>query len=214
MKKCHTNRSFKRQGTQLFLPVLISDDSWTKLPVPWRCRFSWTFGASIYACPSEHFDVPYYAATKKFGSMELVFLNTCNKNWTNKHLGGVENASELPEQVPHYFLTQEQLNKMSWFWGNWSFGAYDNLLPLHQKLKNVTQTCMLWIKDFPLWANTGLIAADPDFQRLTSFSGFPLCFLHWVNKFQAVFTGGLSSLLAANPKSLCKRAGFVLYCCQ
>ncbi|MCL5460057.1 hypothetical protein M3M33_15580, partial [Loigolactobacillus coryniformis] len=59
----------------------------------------WNFGASIYACPSMHFDVPYYAATKKFGFFGTRFLSTCNALNLENTWNGVEKASELPASL-------------------------------------------------------------------------------------------------------------------
>ena len=39
----------------------------------------WTTNTTIHACPSEYFDIPYYAAIKRFGFFGTRFQNTCKK---------------------------------------------------------------------------------------------------------------------------------------
>jgi len=55
------------EGTQMFTPILSSPDAyWQNRQCPETVDFlQHNMGASIYACPSNHFDVPYYAALNR-----------------------------------------------------------------------------------------------------------------------------------------------------
>jgi hypothetical protein len=191
------------EGTMLFLPILSSEDSyWQNRQCPATVDFlPWNYGASIYACPSEHFDVPYYAAIKKFGFYGTRFLNTCKSlNLTNP-ISGVENASELPTGDSNLVLEEgltepdEELD----IDGNWSFSYYNNLL---KTAKSEEQYANMYAlnKGFFLWANSGWLVSGSDFSTLSSLnSGVAPLFNYLCSKFDYALRSGLNSFTGNEP---------------
>jgi len=193
------------EGTALFLPVISSDDYyWQNRQCPDTVDFlSWTFGASIYACPSEHFDVPYYAALKKFGFYGTRFMNSCKALNLAYPLSGVEQAIELETsssdvEISDGELEPGDLDKD----GSWSFPAYNNLLKVAKAEERYANMYAL-NKGFFIWANSGYIASDPFFTSLSSSnSRFQPVYNSLVLKFANVFTSGLSSFTDGEPNVL------------
>jgi hypothetical protein len=190
------------EGTQLFIPVLSSEDHyWQNRQCPATVDYlPWNFGASIYACPSEHFDVPYYAALRKFGFYGVRFLNTCKALNLDYPLSGVENASELETSNSNVLLEEgeiepEELDKD----GLVSFNAFSNLLRTAKAEERYANMYAL-NKGFFLWSNTGYILTGEEYLTLASQNaGFASNFLYLVNKFQNVFQSGLSSFTGNEP---------------
>jgi hypothetical protein len=190
------------EGTQLFMPVLSSEESfWQNRQCPDTVDFlPHTFGASIYACPSEHFDVPYYAAIRKFGFYGTRFLNTCKALDLQYGLSGVTNASELPTSASNVALADgelepDDLDKD----GSWSFAAYDNLLRVAKAEERYANMYAL-NKGFFIWANSGYVANNTEFQYLSGHNvAFMPIYLELVNKFARVFASGMTSFTGSEP---------------
>ena len=188
------------EGTQLFTPVLSSEDYfWQNRQCPDTVDFlPWSFGASIYACPSEHFDIPYYAATKKFGFYGARFLNACTRLDLTNTWSGVTNALEVPVDGPISLDDPETEPEVDTD-GHWSFSSYDNLLRIAKAEERYSNMYAL-NKGFFLWANTGCIAADPDWAIVSAYDGFAASFTRMINKFSQLFASGMSSLVSGEPK--------------
>ncbi len=197
-----TPRRSLGEGTPLFIPILSSEESyWKNRQCPDVVDYlPWTFGGSIYACPSEHFDIPYYAAIKKFGFYGTRFLNTCKKLNLDYELSGVENAIELPTGNSNMVLGEGEIEPDELDGdGNWSFSLYNNLLKV-AKAEEAYSNMYALNKGFFLWANSGNIASGTDYQTLTGQnSAFDPAFKYLINKFQNVFTGGLISFTGTEP---------------
>jgi hypothetical protein len=190
------------QGTLLFLPELSSEDSyWQNRQCPDTVDFlPWTFGASIYACPSEHFDIPYYAATKKFGFYGTRFLNSCNALNLDNTWHDVPLASEMPESAVNVPIAKPDLEPDDIDReGSWSFSVYDNLIRTAKAEERYSNMYAL-NKGFFFWANSGLILADENYRKISGEGGFHYSFNSLIQKFQEVFTGGLSSFVSGEPK--------------
>lgn len=189
------------QGTAMFTPILSSEDMyWQNRQCPDTVDFlPWNFGASIYACPSEHFDIPYYAAIKKFGFYGTRFLNSCSRLDLNYKWNGVENALEVeaggpltldfPDIEPPDIDTD----------GSWGFSSYDNLLRVAHAEERYANMYAL-NKGFFLWANTGCITTDSRWNLLSQYDGFGNLFSGLVLKFQDVYQNGLSSFISGEPR--------------
>jgi hypothetical protein len=200
LDKKTSNRTLS-QGTQLFKPILSSDDSyWQNRQCPDTVDFlPWTFGASIYACPSEHFDIPYYSAIKKFGFYGTRFLNSCKRLNLENTLSGVQNASELPQSATNVPIDEgEQEPEGLDVDGSWTFSSYDNLLKIANAEERYSNMYAL-NKGFFLWANSGLVANTSNFAELNKFSGFAAEYSGLIQKFQNVFTGGFNDFVSGEP---------------
>jgi hypothetical protein len=188
----------KGEGTQLFLPVLSSEDYyWQNRQCPDAVDYlPWTFGASIYACPSEHFDVPYYAAIKKFGFYGARFLNSCTRLNLENPLSGVANAVE-PISPSVLAETETEPDDVD-AGGNWNFQAYDNLLQT-AKLEERYSNMYALNKGFFLWANLPYITNEPEYAQLYQNNSFVKAFSGLLNKFYAIYPSGISSFSGAEP---------------
>jgi hypothetical protein len=198
-----THRSIS-EGTQLFIPILSSEDSyWQNRQCPDTVDFlPHTFGASIYACPSEHFDIPYYSAIKKFGFYGTRFLNSCKKLLLVYPWSGVQNATELPEGAGPYTIDKDTtepdgLDEVDGE-GRWSFSDYDNLLRT-AKAEEKYSNMYAFNKGFFIWANSGYIGLQDEFSRLQNYNGFSASYNALLQKFQKIFTGGLTSFTGSEP---------------
>jgi hypothetical protein len=203
--KTISNRTIS-QGTQLFKPVLSSDASyWQNRQCPDTVDFlPWNFGASIYACPSIHFDVPYYAATKKFGFYGTRFLNSCKRLNLEHTWSGVPQASELAESHSNVHIESpetepDDIDEA----GNWNFGMYDNLLRTASAEERYSNMYAL-NKGFFIWANNTWITGHEEYSRLQKVNGFQGIYDNLVNSFQNIFTGGLASFVSGEPQVIVK----------
>ena len=190
------------EGTQLFEPVLSSEDMyWQNRQCPETVDFlPWNFGASIYACPSQHFDIPYYASLKRFGFYGVRFLNSCSRlNLTNSGANGVPNSQELPPQTGVLALdipdTEPDGIDDD---GNWSFSMYDNLLRIANAEERYSNMYAL-NKGFFLWANSGCVSGDPIWPIVSNYVGFVPTFKNLLAQFQNVYQNGLSSFVSGTP---------------
>lgn len=194
------------EGTQMFTPILSSADMyWQNRQCPDTVDFlPYTFGASIYACPSEHFDVPYYAAIKKFGFYGMRFVNTCKRLDLANSWNGVENASEVPTGTPIAIDAPETEPEVD-IDGNWSFSMYSNLLRVAKAEERYSNMYAL-NKGFFLWSNTGCIYPDARYKALlTGCDGFGSAFTGMILKFQEVYQNGLTSFLSGEPRIIIKQ---------
>lgn len=193
---------FLSEGTPLFIPILSSEESyWKNRQCPDTVDYlPWTFGASIYACPSEHFDIPYYAAVRKFGFYGARFLNTCKALNLDYELSGATDAIELPTGNSNLVLgageiEPDDLDKG----GAWSFSSYNNLLKVAKAEENYSNMYAL-NKAFFLWANSGEIVSGQDYLALSGQNlSFIPQFTSLIKKFQNVFESGIASFTGNEP---------------
>lgn len=188
------------QDTLLFKPVLSSEDYY------WQNRqcsdivdfLPWTFGASIYACPSLHFDIPYYAAIKKFGFYGTRFLNTCNKTDLSNSWSGVDDVSELPESQSDYLIDKGESEPEGVDTnGGWTFSMYDNILKTASAEERYSNMYAL-NKGFFLWANAPQIISEENYKSLSKIDGFSGLFSSLTGKFQQIYSDGLSSFISGD----------------
>lgn len=195
------------EGTQLFAPVLSSSDMyWQNRQCPATVDYlPWTFGASLYACPSEHFDIPYYAAIKKFGFYGTRFLNSCTKLSLTNEWSGVSGAVEVPTGVPIVVSQPDTEPDGIEEAASFSFSSYDNLLRI-AKAEERYSNMYAMNKGFFLWANSGCITSNPDWAYLVYEKPMigPL-FTSLINQFQAVYVSGLSSFISGEPHIVIKQ---------
>lgn len=189
------------EGTQLFTPILSSEDYyWQNRQCPDTVDFlPWNFGASIYACPSEHFDVPYYAAIKKFGFYGTRFLNSCSRLNLDYTWSGVDNSLELEPQAGTLDIPLPDTEPIGIDTdGSWSFSAYDNLLRTAKTEEQYSNMSAL-NKGFFLWANTGHVVNHASWQTVIGYPGFSNTFWTLVNQFSLVYPSGLLSFISGSP---------------
>src|SRR5438046_10503083 len=90
--------------------------------------------------------------------------------------------------------------------GSWTFPAYDALLKVAKAEERYANMYAL-NRGFFLWANSGYIATDPTFLRLSGENyGFSVYYNRLIKKFAEVFSGGLSSFTGNEPNVLLKVA--------
>lgn len=192
------------EGTQMFTPILSSEDSyWKNRQCPDTVDFlPWNFGASIYACPSEHFDIPYYSAVKKFGFYGMRFLNSCTRLNLTTAWSGAPNAVEIAGPLDLDFPDVEPDNIDEE--GSWTFSSFDNLLRTAGAEERYGNMYAM-NKAFFLWSNTGCIFSDNDYLYLSGkYDGLHSSFSALVDKYQYVYKNGLSSFLSGEPRVIIK----------
>ena len=183
-------------GSQLFEAQLSNDQYyWDRRQCPEIINFlPHTFGGAIYACPSYYFDVPYYAARKKFGFYGTRFLNGCVSLELDYPLSGRPtsiNAVDLDYRDSGSFVyslpdgAEPAPDKGI----NWSFGAYSNLLKIAAAEEGQTDFYAL-NKEFFFWANSGLIASSPEYASLSGNVEFLALFNNLANKYKTYFPSG------------------------
>jgi len=191
-------------GSELFNYTLAdSDDYWARRQCPETVNFlPHTFGASIYACPSYYFDIPYYAALNKFGFYGTRFFNGCVSLPFDYAVSGnpaYPDAVEIDTGVTYTSTdgtTDTVLNGDAGI--NWSFAAYANLLNVAQAEQDSSDFYSLNMALF-LWANSGLIAQSSDYNALTGNQSFLVLYNNLFNGLSAVFPSGIYSLLNGQP---------------
>ena len=156
-----------------------------------------TFGASIYACPSYYFDVPYYAAIKKFGFYGTRFFNGCIsleldyplKEDYEHH----PNAVEIPfNQV---YTTPGEGEPSNDKGINLGFSSYNNLLRL-AAVEEKTSDFYAMNKTLFLWGNSGLIQQSSGYSQLTGNAKFNVIFKNLFTQFDASFPNGKTDLIS------------------
>ena len=193
--------SNQNYGSQLFQYELSdSDQYWNRRQCPETINFlPHTFGGAIYACPSYYFDVPYYAALKKFGFYGTRFFNGCVSLNFDYPLNGDEvnhpNAVEIDTGVTYVSIggsTDSELNNDAGI--NWSFSAYNNLLRVAKAEEESLDFYGLNTTLF-LWANSGLIQQSQEYSGLSNNLAFLALYNNLFNGLDAVFPSGIYSII-------------------
>jgi hypothetical protein len=194
-------------GSKIFKAELSDPDHyWENRQCPGIVDFlPHTFGASIYACPSYYFDVPYYAALNKFGFYGVRFFNGCvslNLNYPSSGYNpnsnppsGAENALELPGEGYSYVYPEEDEpdEDVGINYGN---NIYDNLLNIAKSEESVNDFFAL-NKSFFLWANYQIITGINEYNILTGkYSFFSGLLSRYLNEFDLIFPSGKNDLLS------------------
>lgn len=194
------------EGTQMFTPFLSSPDMyWQNRQCPDTVDFlPWNFGASIYACPSEHFDVPYYAAIKKFGFYGTRFLNSCTRLALEHKWNGVDNALEVTAGGPLVLDMPDVEPDDIDIDGAFNFSYYDNLLRVAKAEERYSNMYAL-NKGFFIWANSTCIANDANWPVVDKYDGFGNAYSGLTAKFQNVYTNGLASFISGEPPVVIKQ---------
>ena len=181
-------------GSQLFEAQISNEvNYWDRRQCPMGINFlPHTFGGTIYACPSYTFEIPYYAATKKFGFYGARFLDGCLSLDLGDAINDVPNSSDLPPNATYTIPEEEEpdpdVGTLS------SNSRYDNLLDIANK-EELHSDFYAMNKGLFLWANSGLINLSPDFVSLNSVTGFPQLYSGLLSQYSAVFSGGKSGML-------------------
>lgn len=191
-------------GSQLFKYELSSSDHyWENRQCPGIVDFlPHTFGGSIYACPSYHFDVPYYAAINKFGFYGTRFLNGCvslqldypSSGYPSR---GADNAQELPGDGYNFIYPEErepEEDKANLY----SFAIYDNLLKI-AKNEEANNDFFALNKLFFIWANLNLIKQSTEYLSIVEkYPTFPILLTDYLGQFNSFLPNGINDLLVNN----------------
>lgn len=182
------------KGTQLFEAKMAdSDHWWENRQCPETVDFlPWTFGASIYDCPRNYFEVPYYSAIGKFGYFGTRFQTTCKTliRDTSNDIGGQKlpipvYEIETPLPAPKEYNQGEQDGD-----GHSSDFYFNNLLATAKREQNYTEWSV-GNRGFYLWANCSLVESSPNYQKLVNLHPD---FIGGFNSLKAAFSGKLNSL--------------------
>lgn len=186
-------------GSKLFDYILSDHDHyWENRQCPNVVDFlPYTFGGAIYACPSYHFDVPYYAALNKFGFYGTRFLNGCISLELIYSLSGDSvkhpNAIEIPSGYSYVLPDEEEPDNDKGV--AYSNSKYDNLL-LIAKLEQNSSDFYALNKSLFFWANSGLIFNDSSYQYLIDkYQNFHTLLVNCFGELPVVFPNGRSDLL-------------------
>lgn len=188
------------KGTQLFDAKISHQDMyWENRQCPATVDFlPYTFGGAIYACPSEHFDIPYYAAIKKYGFYGTRFFNTCKALNLTQSLSGVTQAAEIDMSTPPIIAVGENepddLDKD----GNVSFSAFSNLLRTAKAEERYSNMYAL-NKGFFLWANRGGVTSGFRYAQLSNIVGFTSLISGLFRNYDEIFASGMSSFTGNEP---------------
>lgn len=192
-------------GSNLFEYELSdSDDYWLRRQCPEVVNFMpHTFGGSVYSCPSYYFDIPYYAAIKKFGFYGTRFMNGCVSLSMDYAISGnntlYPNSMEINTGVTFVSTAGTTDNQLANDKGvNWSFSAYNNLLKIAQAEELSSDFYGLNMALF-LWANSGLIAQSFEYGNLVNNPDFLVLYNNLFNGLSAVFPSGIYSLISGQP---------------
>ena len=189
-------------GSQLFEADLSMEDNyWERRQCPKGIDFlPHTFGASIYACPSYYFEVPYYAALKKFGFYGTRFFNGCvSLSLTYPASGDVTKPDSVEIDTGVKYITPDDSEPDEDGGINWSFGAYDNLLRI-AKAEESNSDFYALNKMLFLWANKSLVSSSSEYNYLSNNYGskFTSLFNNLFNEIDQTFPHGKSDLLNTN----------------
>lgn len=191
-------------GSQLFEATLSDQENyWERRQCPNAIDFlPHTFGASIYACPSFHFDVPYYAAIKKFGFYGTRFFNGCVSLQLEYPPSGNPSridSVEIPFTAPsgYVYITPEEGEPDNDKGIASSFSAYNNLLKV-AATEELNSDFFALNKSLFLWANRNLIFNSAEYSQLSENYNFPPLFKNLFNEYDAVFPSGITGLLTSN----------------
>lgn len=187
-------------GSQLFKAELSSPDHyWENRQCPAVVDFlPYTFGGAIYACPSYHFDIPYYAAINKFGFYGTRFLNGClSLQFEYPSSGGIPNAQELPSEGYSYTYPEEEEpddDKPNFS----SDEDYDNLLKI-AKSEEAYNDFFALNKMLFIWSNIDLLKESYEFLQLKNkYPTFPGLLQNFLGEFYEFFPNGKEALITNN----------------
>jgi hypothetical protein len=192
-----------QEGTALFDSTLaIEDNYWVNRQCPSTVDYlPWTFGASIYACPSQHFDVPFYAATNKFGFYGMRFLNNCASLNLDNTWNDVQNAIEVPTSLNPYELLGPEIIEPEGVdsYGGGGATQYDNLLAIAKQESAFSDVYAL-NKAFFIWSNSQYITGSNEFQTLSNkYNQFPYLYSGLISPYNALFSGNLTGIFQYQP---------------
>lgn len=203
------------EGTQIFNSQLAMEDSY------WQNRqcsspvdyLPWTFGASIFACPSYHFDIPYYAAINKFGFYGMRFLNNCAGLNLDNDLSGVHNALEVPSSSNPYELMGAGITEpegIDAFGSNGGFSEYDNLLAIAKSESSYSDMYAL-NKGFFIWANDQYVQTSSEFSKLSGlYPTFLGLYSGLVTPFNTILSGGITGYTKFQPNVISKNSNGII----
>lgn len=183
-------------SSQLFEYELSdSDKYWERRQCPEAISYlPHTFGASIYACPSYHFDIPYYAATRKFGFYGTRFFNGCVSLELDYGISGDNNHRDAVEIGQNETYTtpegEEPNNDKGIAYG---FGGYSNLLRIAKAEENTADFYALNPRLF-LWGNSGIVKQSAEYSVLSGNEKFSILFDNLFNDYDAAFPAGKDGL--------------------
>ena len=185
-------------GTELFEAELSdSDEYWNRRQCSEAINYlPHTFGGAIYACASYYFDVPYYAAIKKFGFYGTRFLNGCVSLDMEYPQSGQTDTQDLDLPWTGYSYPAGDEPEPDLGTNN-SFASYTNLLRVAAAEESQTDFYAL-NKILFLWANSGLITGSTQYQSLTGNSGFLAQYNNMFSQYNSAFPNGTGDLLNLN----------------
>lgn len=193
-----------QEGTQIFDSSLaLEDNYWQNRQCPSTVDYlPWTFGASIFACPSYYFDIPYYAATNKFGFYGMRFLNNCAALDLSNTWSGIPNAIEVESSQNSYELIGPGLTEpenIDAIGSQGTFSQYDNLLSIAKAESSYSDMYAL-NKGFFIWANDQFVQQTNEFNFLSNnYSSFSYIYSGLINPFNLIFSGGISGYSQFQP---------------
>jgi hypothetical protein len=188
-------------SSQLFEAELSNSDRyWERRQCPEAIsHLPHTFGASIFACPSYHFDVPYYAVTRKFGFYGTRFFNGCVSLQLDYPLSGLDSHREAIEIPSGTTYTTPEEGEPEMDKGiNYGFSHYTNLLRMARAEENSADFYGLNTRLF-LWGNKSLIKSSPEYSTLSSNPKFNVLFDNLFNDFDSLFPNGKNDLITGQP---------------
>jgi hypothetical protein len=203
-----------QEGTSLFDSTLaIEDNYWVNRQCPATVDYlPWTFGASIYACPSQHFDVPFYAATNKFGFYGIRFLNNCASLNLDYDWNGVKNSSEIQSSLNPYEpldmgLTEpEDVDSYS----GGSSAEYDTLLAI-AKQESAFSDIYALNKAYFIWSNNCFITGMSEYQILSgNYDRFPYLYNSLITPYNELFGNDISGVFKYQPNLVQTNSGVLV----
>lgn len=181
-------------GTQLFDAKLADSDHW------WENRqcpevvdfLPWTFGATIYDCPRNYFEIPYYSTLGKFGYYGARFAVSCQK--LLRDTANDVNGQKTP--IPVYEIETPLATPVEYSQGEVDGGGassdfyFDALLNVAHREQNYTEWSVT-NRGYYLWANKNLVENSATYSGLVSeYPRFETMF----NGLKSAFDGKLKSL--------------------
>ncbi len=202
------------EGTALFNSTLaVEDNYWQNRQCPSTVDYlPWTFGASIYACPSYHFDIPYYAAINKFGFYGMRFMNNCAGLSLTYPYSGVPNAMEVQQSfTPQPIgVGKNEPEGIDAFGSQGNFTQYDNLLSIAKAESSYSNMYAL-NKGFFIWSNNQYINTTSQFNQLNQkYPGFIYLYSGLISPFQNIFSGGITGYSKFEPDFINNNAGNII----
>jgi len=156
----------------------------------------WTYGATIYDCPRDYFEVPYYATKGKFGYYGTRFYVTCKTPARTKSY----DVSGLKSGIPTYEVPYP-LNSLS-SEAQWEGAVnvdkggaitnyyFNGLLAVADREQKYAEW-MATTKAVPFWVNGGILETDPDYVTLAYNNPK---WVHYYNAFKETYSGALGGI--------------------